>query len=730
MEEMARLRNENMQLKAFAAKREDDSVQMLEERLDDTNRLADRFKEQFLTTKNKLEMTENKLQESQDHVTNLQTQVKDITGRMEELGQKLNVSEAKLSKSQDKLAATSLQLQRSAGRIEVLQGEVAQLIENLNDVEGLAAHRLELLESTKAELQDTVTAFHATQQRETLLIKEVSDWIEKSTAAEAAFLECENRLLDTKQKLDDATTALEASREREVELKEMVDRLENLNHALEDKIEAKIQATQAALLAKEKELEELRQNLEDKARKDLDDMNRNMTMLIEKERATHEQQLAAASDAYTQLEQKAASDLFQLEQKLEQDLQSMRTEFQEEVTKMNESHACEIAALKQVAVEERKEIITKGKTMLKETKERAKEELADAKSQLQEVESLLDELRQNQEAYEKRAKGRIASYKQKLNFASGRITELSQSNESKDEMIEVLEREKFKLREENERFRRQLGGRFGADGKVQNQLETLQKEFNAILDENRSLKKEIEKNADPRVSGLSTISELCEAESGQRSYTRGGVNGSTLSQLRKEYEEMIETLTDEKRELIMRNSAAITDVQKAEQRAWESDKQVAKLKEELTSVKLALQRLEQYSGSSHDDQDKTAEGNTKENEHNVSGLYDFKTLTQPLSSSSMDCSSLSAEETLLDLSSSQVHSLPLSESTQDNHIEHHAGQLNNAKASKLAVDAYGLRKRVSSRSSKDEQGVPTLMDYAMNSHTTATDDSQPECRQS
>lgn len=730
MEEMARLRNENVRLKAFAAKREDDSVQMLEERLDDTNRLADRFKEQFLTTKNKLEITEHKLQESQEHVANLQTQVKDISGRMEKLGQELDDCKVKLSKSQDELATTSLQLQESTEREEVLRGEVAQLIQDVRDVEGLAAHHFELLESTKAELQDTVTALHATQEQEKLLLKEVSDWIEKTTTAETAFLECEKQLSETKRKLDHATTSLDDSLEQEVELKEMVDRLEKLKHALEDKIEAEIQATQAALLAKDKELEDTRQNLEEKARKDLDEMNKNMTVLVEKERATHEQQLAAASDAYTQLEQKAASDCSQLEEKFEQDLQSMRNEFQEEVMKLKESHASEIETLKQTAVEERKEIITKGKAMLKETKERAEEELTDSKTQLQKVEAVLVELRQNHEAYEKRAKGRIASYKQKLNFASGRINELSQSNDSKDEIIEVLEREKVKLREENDRFRRQLGGRFGADGKVQNQLETLQKEFNAILDENRSLKKEIEKNADPRGSGLSIISELCEAGSGQRSYTRGGVNGSTLSQLRKEYEETIETLTDEKRELIMRNSAAITDVQKAEQRAWESDKQVAKLKEELTSVKLALQRLEQYSGNSHEGQDELSEGDTKENENHTSGLHDFKILTQPLSSSSMDCSSLSAEEILLDLSSSQVPAVPLSESTQDNHIEHHTSQLSTTKAGKLAVDAYELRKRVSSGSKKDLLGVPTLMEYAMKSHTTATDDAQSECKQS
>jgi chromosome segregation ATPase len=461
-----------------------------------------------------------------------------------------------------------------------------------------------------------------------------------------------------------------------------------------------------------------------------------MKMSRDTERAAYEQQLAAASHAYAQLEHKAEVDCSQLQEKFEHDLQSMRHEFQEKATKLEESRASEIATIKRSAADERKEIIAKGKTMLKETKQRAEEELAATVNHLQKLEAELVELHQNHEAFEKRSKSRIASYKSKINFASGRITELSQSNDSKDESIEELEREKFKLREENERFRRQLGGRFGADGKVQNQLETLQKEFHAILDENRSLKKDIEKNADPWRNGLSAISESAEAESGQRSYTRGGVSGSTLSQLRKEYEETIDALTDEKRSLVMRNSAAITDVQKAEQRAWESDKQVAKLKEELTSVKLALQRLERYSG---EDQNETSKDDTKENDYSVSGIEDFKILTQPSSSASVDDPSLPAEEMLLDVGNSEIQAMPLSESTQENRTDHPtSSQSSSSSTGKPAADAYefpsghGLRRRVSSGRNKknDAQGVSTLVEYTMHSQHPSTDDAQPECQQS
>lgn len=72
----------------------------------------------------------------------------------------------------------------------------------------------------------------------------------------------------------------------------------------------------------------------------------------------------------------------------------------------------------------------------------------------------------------------------------------------------------------------------------------------------------------------------------------GSVNGSTLTQLRTEYEETVETLNDERRELVMKNSAAITEKQKAEQRAWSLEEELSNLKDELISAQLALQRVD------------------------------------------------------------------------------------------------------------------------------------------
>lgn len=91
MAEVEALRNENARLRAFAAQREDDSVQKLEESLDDNQRLAQRYKEQFLATKNELQEAQQALRESvmreeklkleiatlNNDVSNLQVELKD-----------------------------------------------------------------------------------------------------------------------------------------------------------------------------------------------------------------------------------------------------------------------------------------------------------------------------------------------------------------------------------------------------------------------------------------------------------------------------------------------------------------------------------------------------------------------------------------------------------------------------------------------------------------------------
>jgi hypothetical protein len=60
----------------------------------------------------------------------------------------------------------------------------------------------------------------------------------------------------------------------------------------------------------------------------------------------------------------------------------------------------------------------------------------------------------------------------------------------------------------------------------------------------------------------------------------------------------------------MKNSAAITDVQKAEKRAWLVEQENSKLKRDLTSLKLSNERLENLLTTVQDDNDNIAHSST------------------------------------------------------------------------------------------------------------------------
>jgi chromosome segregation ATPase len=227
--------------------------------------------------------------------------------------------------------------------------------------------------------------------------------------------------------------------------------------------------------------------------------------------------------------------------------------------------------------------------MINEAKAKAKKELQNLDDECMAMEAKLAKLTREKQDSEHQLRTKVASLKQKIDFATNQINDLTRDGDEFQEKVKTMEREKFKLQEDNDRYRRQLGGRYGADGKAKAQLEKLQREYNAMLEENRNIKKQ---SRDGGGNGLASIGESDPSEEGSHGYSRGGVNRTTLSQMRQEYEEQLEGLNDEKRELIMKNSAASTDVQKAEQRAWEREQEVAKLKSEITSLQLAHQRAE------------------------------------------------------------------------------------------------------------------------------------------
>lgn len=444
MAEMESLRNENARLKAFAAQREDDSVQKLEESLDDNQRLAQRYKEQFLATKNDL------------------------------------------SEAQQALRDSML-------REEQLKLDIAALN---NDVS-------------------------------------------------------------------------------------------NLNNELKDE---KL-AHQKSLVDAERTLQETKQALIDKARVDMENLETKMNTLLEEEENRCKEALEKAEEEKRSIEEQSSSALAELKESTSATLKSAQEESEQRIVDLEEQHKLAMEETCTQAKEEREKLVAKGKNMIRDLKAKAAEEMAakeeEHTTEKDEIRQMCAQFTEEQKEYEEKARAKITQYKQKLQVANGRQAELIQEAEELQDRIKKLEREKMTLTGDNDRYRRMLGSRHGSDSGTQMQFETLQQEFNAMLAENKGLKKKItEGGAVPFDLGGDFSHSSVTRQYGATKDT------STISALRAEYEDTIQTLQDEKRELVMKNSSYLSDVQKSDQRSWELEEELNKVKQALTTTKLALQRME------------------------------------------------------------------------------------------------------------------------------------------
>ena len=592
-EELSRLRNENVQLRDFAAKREVDSVQRLEEDLDDATRLSNKFKDQFLLYKNNLEATTKELVESQKNEANLSVQLDESRSKWEALNERANHLENALMTTREELDETAQMLKESKQREEGLINDVKTWVEKHAETEALSNQRQHTLDETRSELDQTKASLEKSRERETDLESIVKDLNGKIGQHQTFEEELQTQLQQRGYEVSDLQSKLQNASEREVTLKGELLGSSEQRLELEQKLEKKQLAHEAAVQEATEKLSATKENLQNKRKADLKQLQSKMDTILSEERETYHNELKKAADDYANLMAKSSTEYQKLKENASSALQTTKEEASAKAAETKKAHEEEVAKMKSKAEAEREKLIQKGKTMLRESRSKAQATIKEIEDELNETQESLANVRKDKESFENQARSKIHSYKHKLKFATSRMKELSDENTDLQESINNVEREKLKVQEENERFRRQLGGRYGADGKVQSQLEMLQKEFSAVVEDNRTLKRKLLATGGSSRS-LGSISESNEFEDGnsKRKYSRGGVSGSTLSSMREEYEEQLQALNDEKRELIMRNSAAISETQKAEQRAWELEKELGRIKEELTSTQLSLQRAE------------------------------------------------------------------------------------------------------------------------------------------
>ena len=169
--------------------------------------------------------------------------------------------------------------------------------------------------------------------------------------------------------------------------------------------------------------------------------------------------------------------------------------------------------------------------------------------------------------------------------ASQQLMEMSDLNTRLLDAIEGMRDEISELQEENDNLQSQLRAKFDLFSKVQVQFEALQKEYNAVLVENRRLRKDNSSISSLQKCVVSAITGSTEALTTSNTY-------ASPATPRKEYDMKIESLTKEKRELLIQSTSAVTGMQRAEEEAWKAKQEITKLKKQLRAANMAKSALQ------------------------------------------------------------------------------------------------------------------------------------------
>jgi hypothetical protein len=596
-EELVRLRNENLQLRAFQAKRTEDAVQYLEESLDDAKRLAERYKDEFLRTKDNLGSTHASLQESLQREDSLRLEVNQWNDRCRELEQRCESLVGQLDFSEKLLNETKKFLEESENQNSGLRADIKDLMLKHQESD---KHSKEKLQQLILKLEETEKAFGATQDEVKRLLMEAEGMHVSATKNSEHLRQVETSLEKITWEFEESRTKLTQKLDETQMLQSRNTSLQKQIGGMEEKIRVERHQRKEEAREAQQSLETTRQLLEIKSKKELDELQGNMARLLDDERKANRKKDEDSKRIVAQMEHQWQQKYVELQERSTSALQLSRQQAHEQVDLIQQENKCDIERLNQDWVDDvakiRKEsnetlenFIRKGKEKVKVMQSKVQEEMQRLDDERRDIEEKYDRLEKKSAENECSLQDRITSLKQQLEFVTSQINDRVREAEEQIDLIKTLDREKFKLNEENEQYRRQLGGRYANDGHIQSQLEKLQKEYCTVVEENRNLKRVQHRN--DHVLGSAT--EIGEEEGSNRTYRRGsGVDRRALTQLQKDFEERVDLLNNEKRDLIMKMSSQSTDVHKAERRAWESEEENVRLKAENTSLKLRLERIE------------------------------------------------------------------------------------------------------------------------------------------
>jgi chromosome segregation ATPase len=579
-QELVRLRNENLQLRAFAAKRQNDQVETLEANLDDAKRLAERYKEHYLQTKESLKGTEATLLLTEEREEQLLASVLDLKARVDEVRKQLSetISEKEeLAKSLETVKKSRDSLDKEN---DVLREEIQSLQMKLKETYDMGVERLNQLRKVTEDLGQASQKLEREQIRSKELEESAEAWKTNATDMQS---QCDKKMKELAEKhaqLKDAYKQLDDAQEAIHSLTDQMKALELMKFSLEEQVEEERQSSNKALLA-------TKEVLMTKHQQEISEQSQTMSHLLEEERKNSRLVLEKAQQELQEMKEAAKES----EERLEQKHKLAQEELSERINEIREECRAEVEKARQEGTDKVDEIVRKGKNLINEAKSKAKDEIQAMDNEMRDLEDQINEKIREKNDMQKVWETKEAALESKLDSSVAQINAITLEVDDLQESKDALQRDHRRLREENDLYRRQVGGRFGSDGKLQGQFESLQKEYNTLLEENRQLKRQNRNNGQDTLAGISESGLLGSSYNG-----RGAVNRNTLFQVRQEYEETISALNDEKRELVMKHSASVADVEKAEKRSWEREQENEKLKADLTSLKLTLQRAELTKG--------------------------------------------------------------------------------------------------------------------------------------
>ncbi len=398
------------------------------------------------------------------------------------------------------------------------------------------------------------------------------------------------QFLRTKSELEDTQQLLSESISREEKLQSEVNDWSKKYDELGKELEEEKLRAHTAALDTEKKYQHEKSSIIEQALSELNALEEKLTATIESERLQHKEKMDQAEAQRVQEENRFSSELAALQEQSSAILRTTKEQAQQRIEELEQSKQEEIERLTKAKEDEIEMLTNKGKAMIRESRAKAK---ALQKKISEEFEVEIKRLKQEREKmisiqgeYEKVASAKIAKRDQQIKLSEAKLQESTRANEELEESIKKTEKSKRELMLDNDRLRRQLGSRFGPGSESEKQLEELMSVCHSLQEENQRLK---DSNLDCFPS-LSSMPEASDANDSSQSHHTSGISKETFIQFQEGFKEKIKELETERCSLVLKNSAANAETRKAEKRSWALDEEITKLRSELTTAKLALQR--------------------------------------------------------------------------------------------------------------------------------------------